>query len=1101
MGRSLLLKGSKVNKIASIIFAILITFGLAIPKVAIAQNDNQKLENSDISYKDSSSNESSLDNTSGKFNDPPAEISTFSSEGLDTQSDDAYLSVYKKVGDNEEEFVKSFTRQELLDNADKTNISGMHYKGNAWNITTVTTGISVETLFTLANIDNHYKAGSSVTFYSGNFTGEGALTFERLETGKYWGNTTYSANADLSSGTPINATLGLLSYATPLSDTVLDANSAVQENSTKADDKNAPILIFGRSDTEYTSKTDAAGKPYVKNVDKVVLSYEEEKDEMINSADDWARVVANVNSGMSYSGKTITLASDLNLSSLTSQVPMGNESNKFEGTLDGAGHKITGVNIISSSNYTALIGYNAGTIKNIKSVEGTITATGTLDFVAGIVGFNTGTINKVINKIVVSASSAYNVAGIAGANTSGRWTTSGGSNTTIENSIGVIESCGNEGAITGYQKVGGIAGENAGKITASYNKSKVDGLRTSGKNGVGGIVGSNGNNNTAYEEGIIDSCYNAGEVGRTGQKWVGGIAGFNNSLSTIKNCLNTGNIVSGAGYYNPIAGNQEGASNCTNNYAKEGLNHSGSSEAEVGVSKTLEELKSPEFVKSLGDKFTMPITGGDSPVLVWEDASTFTVNVYSSDQTTLLKSKSFTKDELNNMATKGSYVTQMVNNFDGAPLQVMKTQNYITMEDLFAMSGITVDGNDGVIVSDATNYVSWNQSWTDLTTRDFYWPNASYNGIWTGPLDETGKTAVAPVLALSYKRTDLRSTDGDKTTSEAAAQITDDGETASCPRWFSGAKSTTRTDLRGNRSIQNVNKVNIYKAPSITYNFTGKADNITQTIEFAQKIETPYSPKIQGYIFEGWFTDETYSQEFNFDETITKDVTAYAKLTPKTATVTYNLNGGTINGSTDPIIDNRTCGTAYTLRTATKDNARLIGWYSDNESFENMVSYINDTDENSYSLYAKWQYNATTPNQQTFDKSNPQDIIFSINCDLSKFRSFSVAGRSSSELNKNIDYTVESGSTVLTLKSSLLSTLPDGIHNVDVNFDDGIATNTLTITSAENSQNNETSTITTTSTLSKTGDLAAYTLLGLTLFAICGAVTTLILWRKDRIID
>lgn len=39
----------------------------------------------------------------------------------------------------------------------------------------------------------------------------------------------------------------------------------------------------------------------------------------------------------------------------------------------------------------------------------------------------------------------------------------------------------------------------------------------------------------------------------------------------------------------------------------------------------------------------------------------------------------------------------------------------------------------------------------------------------------------------------------------------------------------------------------------------------------------PPAPFRDGYEFKGWFTDEGYAQEFNFDEPFTKDRTAYAK--------------------------------------------------------------------------------------------------------------------------------------------------------------------------------------------------------------------------------
>ena len=42
--------------------------------------------------------------------------------------------------------------------------------------------------------------------------------------------------------------------------------------------------------------------------------------------------------------------------------------------------------------------------------------------------------------------------------------------------------------------------------------------------------------------------------------------------------------------------------------------------------------------------------------------------------------------------------------------------------------------------------------------------------------------------------------------------------------------------------------------------------------------DKPADPKVDGYTFNGWYTTEEYTDEFNFEEEITDDVTIYAKL-------------------------------------------------------------------------------------------------------------------------------------------------------------------------------------------------------------------------------
>ncbi len=95
---------------------------------------------------------------------------------------------------------------------------------------------------------------------------------------------------------------------------------------------------------------------------------------------------------------------------------------------------------------------------------------------------------------------------------------------------GIIENVGLAGgSITGYDNVGGLAGQNEGSIENSYNTATVTG--TGGQ--VGGLVG---NNSTG---GFIGNSYNAGTVSAAGSH-IGGLAGRN--TGAISNTYNTGSV-------------------------------------------------------------------------------------------------------------------------------------------------------------------------------------------------------------------------------------------------------------------------------------------------------------------------------------------------------------------------------------------------------------------------------------------------------------------------------------------------------------------------------------------------------------------------------
>ena len=164
--------------------------------------------------------------------------------------------------------------------------------------------------------------------------------------------------------------------------------------------------------------------------------------------------------------------------------PIGNytEKNKiyYEGTFDGGGHTISGLNVTGEFVYAGLFGtVKGGTIKSL-TVAGKVSPSNSQCIVGGIVGY---------------ASNA------------------------------VIKNCSNHCSVTGCTTsiIGGIAGFNiSGAIIDCYNVGTISGINYA--EAIGGIVGSN--------SGTISNCYNVGTV--SNDTSVGEIAGHNNG--TVENC-------------------------------------------------------------------------------------------------------------------------------------------------------------------------------------------------------------------------------------------------------------------------------------------------------------------------------------------------------------------------------------------------------------------------------------------------------------------------------------------------------------------------------------------------------------------------------------
>lgn len=109
------------------------------------------------------------------------------------------------------------------------------------------------------------------------------------------------------------------------------------------------------------------------------------------------------------------------------------------------------------------------------------------------------------------------------------------------------------GSISGYETVGGIAGDNEGVISNCHNKCTVNGTRSN----VGGIVGQNSG-------GSIENCDNTGAV--SGAGILGGIVGSNVLTSSIENCHNTGTVSGSGSYIGGIVGDNNGTCSIKNCY-------------------------------------------------------------------------------------------------------------------------------------------------------------------------------------------------------------------------------------------------------------------------------------------------------------------------------------------------------------------------------------------------------------------------------------------------------------------------------------------------------------------------------------------------------
>ncbi|MBR3790484.1 MAG: hypothetical protein IKK20_01620, partial [Clostridia bacterium] len=255
----------------------------------------------------------------------------------------------------------------------------------------------------------------------------------------------------------------------------------------------------------------------------------------IGSIGDLQLLQEKVSFGLTYKGAYFVMTYDItfNDTAAAEWKPIGGanetESYVFEGTFDGQGHKISDVVINNSSNYQGIFGFNNGIIRNVVLANANIVGG---SYVGGLVGYNTGAVmNCTFASGIVGGNGSY-VGGIVGVNnglidkcissgnTVGKNTTFGlayGGITGINLSSAVVRNSLHSGAVSGNtsQWLGGIAGQNHGKIINVYNHGSVSGAYY-----VGGLVGQNGG-------GLLLNAYSSGMVAGI-NTYAGAIAGFDN---------------------------------------------------------------------------------------------------------------------------------------------------------------------------------------------------------------------------------------------------------------------------------------------------------------------------------------------------------------------------------------------------------------------------------------------------------------------------------------------------------------------------------------------------------------------------------------------
>ena len=126
-------------------------------------------------------------------------------------------------------------------------------------------------------------------------------------------------------------------------------------------------------------------------------------------------------------------------------------------------------------------------------------------------------------------------------------------------------------------------------------------------------------------------------------------------------------------------------------------------------------------------------------------------------------------------------------------------------------------------------------------------------------------------------------------------------------------------------------------------------------------LDEPVEPTKEGYRFDGYYTDETYTEAFSFANGVTEDTIVYVKWV-KVWTVTINPNNGDEN-PTVVIVDNNT---NYEIPEFILSGSDFVGWYT-TATFDDGTEYVSGTAVTSdVTVYGKWATGKYTNNAANF---------------------------------------------------------------------------------------------------------------------------------------
>lgn len=158
------------------------------------------------------------------------------------------------------------------------------------------------------------------------------------------------------------------------------------------------------------------------------------------------------------------------------------------------------------------------------------------------------------------------------------------------------------------------------------------------------------------------------------------------------------------------------------------------------------------------------------------------------------------------------------------------------------------------------------------------------------------------------------------------------------------------TALSKDTTIYAKYEINVYDIEAVVND--GELENKLQKVEHGKKANPFENPTRLGHRFVGWYEDQEFTKQFDFEQLITANKKVYPKFEKEELTITLNPQDGTLTSESSIKV---LYGEKATKPSQpTKEGHNFVGWYKEAEGTNEFV-FENEIITSNIEIFAKWE--------------------------------------------------------------------------------------------------------------------------------------------------